>query len=154
MNRVSLFGFLGRDFEMSATSNGKAVARNSLAITKSWTNASGNKEEHTDWIPLVLFDKSAENVNKFFKKGDRFLCEGEINTGTYTDEMGEKKFSFQVIVKKWYFIKNKEGNETIDTSTNPPKVPQIQSQTQTELKENELPSANEVQEIKPTQMPF
>lgn len=154
MNRVSLFGFLGRDFEMSSTSNGKAVARNSLAITKSWTNASGNKEEHTEWIPLVLFDKSAENANKFFKKGDRFLCEGEINTGTYTDDKGEKRFSFQVIVKKWYFVKNKEGNDFVDTSTNPPKVPSIQNQTQTELKENELPNVNEVELKDPNTMPF
>ncbi|WP_273403149.1 single-stranded DNA-binding protein [Campylobacter avium] len=133
MNKVTLFGFLGRDFEISKTNSGKLVAKNSLAITKRWINSNGNKEEHTDWIPITLFDKSAENANAFFKKGDRFLCEGEINTYEYIiEETNEKRYGFSVIVRNFHFTRSK------DESTNASK------DIQTDLKENELPNNEEL----------
>lgn len=134
MNKVTLYGFLGRDFELSKTNSGKTVAKNSLAITKRWINSNNNKEEHTDWIPITLFDKSAENANTFFKKGDRFLCEGEINTYAYTDdETNEKKYGFSVIVRNFHFTKSKDEN----TNNNVKEI-------QTDLKESELPNNEEL----------
>lgn len=139
MNKVTLFGFLGKDFELSETDSGKLIAKNSLAITKRWINASGNKEEHTDWIPITLFDKSAENASKFFKKGDRFLCEGEINTYEYLDEeKNEKRYGFSIIVRNFHFTKSKD--ESVDESTSKDANKEIQ----TDLKENELPNNDEL----------
>ncbi|TQR25583.1 single-stranded DNA-binding protein [Campylobacter sp. MIT 97-5078] len=157
MNKVALFGFLGKDFEMSSTQSGKAVAKGSLAITKRWVNAKGNKEEHTDWIPLTLFDKSAENANKFFKKGDRFLCEGEINTNKYIDEKtGEEKFGFSVIVRNFHFVKNKDENNITQSTNNTPALTDDTASIQTDLKENEMPSSEEVAKfaINKDDMPF
>lgn len=138
MNKITLLGFLGKDFEMKISKKNETIfANNSLAVTKRWTNKNGNIEEHTDWIPIVLLNKSAENAKKFFKKGDRFLCEGELNTSSYIDEeTGKTRYSFSVMVRKFYFISSKK-EEDMNLS---------EEEVQTQLQENEIPSNKELNE--------
>ena len=127
MNLVQLCGNLGKDFEIVNTqkkSNGEAfvVARNSLAITQKIIskNEKGEKVtiEHTDWIPITLFGKNAENASKFFQKGSKFLCEGKITTSAYNDEKGQTKYGWGVEVRKYYFTQPKAN------STQSPEIPQ------------------------------
>lgn len=121
MNLVQLCGNLGKDFEIVNThkkSNGEVlvVAKNSLAITQKIRMTSKNEKgekvitetEHTDWIPITLFGKSAESVSKFFQKGSKFLCEGKITTSTYTDEKRQTKYGWGVEVRKYYFTQQKD----------------------------------------------
>ena len=92
------------------------MAKNSLAITKKWLNENGDRIEHTDWIPITLFGKNAENAEKFFKKGSHFLCEGKITTSSYVDETTKQtKYGWGVEVSKFHFTKAQEKD---NTSTN------------------------------------
>ena len=119
MNIVALSGKLGKDFELAKYQKGNKeffVAKNSLAITKKWLNEYGDRIEHTDWIPITLFGKNAENAEKFFKKGSHFLCEGKITTNSYVDETTKQtKYSWGVEVSKFHFTKAQEKD---NTSTN------------------------------------
>lgn len=119
MNIVALSGKLGKDFELAKYQKDNKeffVAKNSLAITKKWLNENGDRIEHTDWIPITLFGKNAENAEKFFKKGSHFLCEGKITTSSYVDETTKQtKYGWDVEVSKFHFTKAQEKD---NTSTN------------------------------------
>lgn len=119
MNIVALSGKLGKDFELAKYQKSNKeffVAKNSLAITKKWLNENGDRVEHTDWIPITLFGKNAENAEKFFKKGSHFLCEGKITTSSYVDETTKQtKYGWGVEVSKFHFTKAQEKD---NTSTN------------------------------------
>ncbi|AQW80372.1 single-stranded DNA-binding protein [Campylobacter pinnipediorum subsp. pinnipediorum] len=110
MNKVDLCGYLGRDFELRYSNAGNVIASNSLAITKKWTDSNGNRVEHTDWIPIKLFGKTAEVVNQYFKQGSQFLCSGELATDEYIDNNGNTRYIWEVRVKEFYWL-NQKGNK-------------------------------------------
>lgn len=119
MNKVDLCGYLGRDFELRYGNTGNAIASNSLAITKKWTDGNGNKVEHTDWIPIKIFGKTAEVVHQYFKQGSQFLCSGELATDEYVDNKGNARYVWEVRVKEFYWLNKKMGEKDVcDPTTN------------------------------------
>ncbi len=135
MNSAQFVGNLGRDFELQThtkKSNGEAfvVAKNSVAITERrvFIDSQGNKitQEHTDWIPIQIFGRSAEIAEQYFKKGDKFACTGKIRTSTYKDEQGNTRGSWCVEVKSFDFLKPKAENA--DNAANAGVVNQAQAQ--------------------------
>ncbi|MBX1045984.1 single-stranded DNA-binding protein [Campylobacter jejuni] len=128
MNNVNLIGYLGKDFEVGTTNNGRLFAKNSLAITKKWKNEKGNDESHTTWIPIVLFGKSAESASMYIKKGSQFACSGELSSSQYTDEDGNTRVILSVIVSKFYWLGKKDKENIIQT---PPKDPNIEYENTT-----------------------
>lgn len=98
---------------------GNAIASNSLAITKKWTDGNGNKVEHTDWIPIKLFGKTAEVANQYFKQGSQFLCSGELATDEYVDNNKNTRYVWEVRVKEFYWLNKKMGEKDVcDQTTN------------------------------------
>ncbi|MBK3498189.1 single-stranded DNA-binding protein [Campylobacter fetus subsp. venerealis] len=117
MNKVNLCGYLGRDFEMRYANNGNAIATNSLAITKRYKDANGNKVEHTDWIPIKLFGKTAEVANQYFRQGSQFLCSGEITTGSYQDANGKERYVWEVTVREFHWLNQKDEQRDVQNNT-------------------------------------
>lgn len=147
MNQVTLCGNLGRDFELFSTTNGVAYVKNSLAISKRTTRKEGNQtttKDRTDWIPLTIFGKRAEIAHQYFKKGDKFLCNGEIYTSVYSDENGQPKYSWEVLVKNFEFVTSKP-KETQNAQPEPEIVyegtqaPQQQIEEMAQIAENAEP---------------
>lgn len=93
LNRAQLIGHVGQDPEIKTMPNGTKLAKCSLATNKKWTDKAGEKQEKTEWHNLVFWDKKAETVEKFVKKGSRIYVEGEIETQEY-----EGKKYVQIIV--------------------------------------------------------
>lgn len=89
LNKVLLIGHLGRDAEVRYTHNGTAVINFSLATTEKWTNASGQKQERTEWHNVIYFAKS-ENVAQYLTKGKAVYVEGSIQTDEYEKD-GQKR---------------------------------------------------------------
>ena len=102
MNKISLIGRLGRDPEVKQTANGKAVATFTLAVDRRFKNASGQKE--ADWINIVAWDKSAELIGKFVKKGDQIGIVGRLQIRNYDGTDGQKKYVTEVICEEFDFI--------------------------------------------------
>lgn len=151
MNSVKLFGRLTKDFEISEhNKNGEifCVAKNFVAVGRKWINKSGNKEEHTDFIPITLFGKSAQNAGQFFKKGSKFLCEGRINTESWQDDTGETKYSWGVIVSRFYFVDSKAES---GIETNQASIPEPPKDLPNVVSEETIENANESEE---GNMPF
>lgn len=106
MNEVILCGRFTREMELRYTQDGKAVLSNSIAVDKFV-----NGERKADFINVVFFGKSAENIHKFCKKGNRILVRGSINTGSYTNKDNVKVYTFDVIVSSFDFIESAQKSE-------------------------------------------
>lgn len=105
MNIVILTGRLTRDPEMRYSTNDEpmAVARFDLAVDR----PKRQEKQETDFIRCVAFGKSAENIEKYVAKGSKIAVTGRIQTGSYADRDGIKRYTTDVIVQTWEFAQNK-----------------------------------------------
>ncbi len=108
MNKVILMGRMTRDAECRyAQGSTTAVAKFSLAVDRRY-----NKEEQSaDFINCVAFGKTAEFLERYGRKGTKFVVEGRIQTGSYTDKNGNKVYTTDVVVEQIEFAESK-GNGT------------------------------------------
>ena len=105
MNRVILFGRLTKDVDLRTTPSGRSVAMLTLAIDRPMTK-DGSKE--ADFIPVVLWGKTAEAVAKYVHKGQRLLVEGRIQVRSYDGKDGQKRYATEVVADKAEFIDKSE----------------------------------------------
>lgn len=112
MNKVILMGRITRDAEVrySQGENSTAIARFSLAVDRRYQR--NNNEQAVDFINCVAFQKTAEFMEKFGRKGTKFVVEGRIQTGSYTNKDGQKVYTTDVVVENVEFAesKNASGN--------------------------------------------
>ena len=115
MNKVQLVGRLTRDPEIrySQGENATATARFSVAVNRRFKNSEGNYD--ADFINCVAFGKSAEFVEKYFKKGMAIGLTGRIQTGSYTNKDGQKVYTTDVVVEETEFVDSK-GASSADNS--------------------------------------
>ena len=99
VNKVFLLGRLGKDPEMRATAGGMTIANFTLATSDRTKDAQGNWQDHTEWHNLVAFQRTAEIVRDYCKKGSQIFIEGKIQTRSWEDkESGAKKYRTEIIV--------------------------------------------------------
>ena len=104
MNIVNLLGRLTKDIEVKYTANTKmAIANFSLAVNRNYKVKDG--EPNADFVPCMVFSKTAENMAKFFKKGDLVVIRGHITTGSYEKD-GNKVYTTNVTVESFEFVPN------------------------------------------------
>lgn len=97
MNNVQLLGRLVKDVELAQTKTKKVYGRFTLVVPNG---------ENAMFIDCVAFDKLAETIEKYVKKGNRLLVEGSINVSTYVDKDGNNRKSTNVFVNKITFIES------------------------------------------------
>lgn len=111
MNKVILMGRLTRDAEVRYTGvNNNAVANFSLAVDRRFKRE--GDEQTADFINCVAFGKTAEFIEKFGKKGTKFVVEGRIQTGSYTNKEGQKVYTTDVVVEQCEFAESKRDDNT------------------------------------------
>lgn len=108
MNNVSLLGRITSDPELRATSNGTSVTSFNLAIN-GLPNANG--EQRTDFIPITIWKKQAENVCKYVHKGDQLAINGRMQSSNYETKDGEKRTKIEVVASNVIFIGSKKKEE-------------------------------------------
>ena len=107
MNKVILAGRLARDPEVRYTQSGKAVASFALAVNRRFSRNGGDGQQTADFIPCVVFGKSAEFAEKYFRQGLRISVSGRIQTGSYTNKDGIKVYTTEVVVEEQEFAESK-----------------------------------------------
>jgi single-strand DNA-binding protein len=95
-NKVQLIGNLGAAPEVKTISNGRKMARFSMATNESYYNSKGEKVEETQWHLVVAWGKSAEIAEKLLDKGSEVAIEGKLINRSYTDKDGVKKYITEV----------------------------------------------------------
>ena len=109
MNRVNLTGRLTSNPELRVNQNGSNICRFALAVARKYKNAMG--EYDSDFIHCVAFNKTADTVNKYVQKGDLLGVEGRIQTGSYTDQDGSKRYTTDIVVDSIDFLQQKRNNQ-------------------------------------------
>lgn len=111
MNKVILMGRLTRDPEVrySQGENSKAVARYTLAVDRRFKR--DGDDQTADFISCVAFGKSAEFAEKYFRKGIKIAVTGRIQTGSYTNQEGQKVYTTDVIIEEQEFAESKATSE-------------------------------------------
>jgi single-strand DNA-binding protein len=112
VNKVLLLGNVGKDPEIRSTAGGMTVASFSLATADRQKDAQGNWTDKTEWHNLVCFQRTAEVVRDYVKKGTQLFIEGKIQTRSWDDKTsGEKKYKTEILVNELTLLGGKPGGE-------------------------------------------
>lgn len=103
VNKVILVGRLGKDPEIRTTQNGTPVASFSLATSDNWTK-DGQREERTEWHNVVLWSRLAELAGKYLSKGRQVYIEGRIQTRSWDDKEGQKRYTTEIVGQQLQFL--------------------------------------------------
>jgi single-strand DNA-binding protein len=109
INKVILIGNLGRDPELRYTPGGMAVANLNLATSEAWTDKSGEKKERTEWHRVVVWGKQAEIVNNYLSKGRQVYVEGSLQTRSWDDKQGNKRYTTEIRAMRVLMLGRPEG---------------------------------------------
>ena len=133
VNKVFLLGNVGKDPEIRTTAGGMTVASFSLATAERAKDAQGNWADKTEWHNLVAFQRTAEIVRDYCKKGSQVFVEGKIQTRSWDDkESGQKKYRTEILVNELSLLDSKGGgsegssyskSNTTSYATNPTSQP-------------------------------
>lgn len=119
VNKVILVGRLGADPEIKTVGSGQTVARLSLATSENWTGKDGQKQERTEWHRIVVWGRQAENCGKHLSKGRQVYIEGRLQTRSWEDPQGQKKYSTEIVASTVQFLGaggEKSGGGATDSS--------------------------------------
>ncbi|MEJ2552154.1 MAG: single-stranded DNA-binding protein [Anaerolineales bacterium] len=104
LNKVMIIGHLGRDPEMRYTPSGRPVTTFSVATTRSWTSADGERHEETEWFNVVAWGSLAEICNQYLHKGQQVYVEGRLQTRRWEDNEGNKHFTTELVAKEMIML--------------------------------------------------
>ena len=112
LNKVVLAGRLTTDPELKQTPSGGSVVRVNLAINRRRRNSDANEQQQTDFITIVAWRQTAEFISKYFRKGSAMCVTGSIQTSTWTDQQGQKRYSTEVVIDDAMFVdsRNESGD--------------------------------------------
>ena len=118
MNKVFLIGRLTRDPELRYTGSNTAVATFSIAVNRNYSNQQGERE--ADFINIVVWRKQAENVKNYLTQGSQVAIDGRIQTRSYDDNNGQKRYVTEVVADNVEFLgsKNSSNNSNNGSASN------------------------------------
>ena len=100
LNKVILIGRLGRDPEVRYMPNGEAVCNFSVAISESWKDSNGQKQERSEWHNITMYRKLAEIAGKYLTKGSQVYLEGKIQSRKYQGKDGIERTAYEIIANE------------------------------------------------------
>jgi single-strand DNA-binding protein len=120
VNKVILIGNLGRDPELRSTPNGHQVANFPIATTEVWTGRDGQRQERTEWHRIVVWGKQAEICSQYLAKGKQVYVEGTLQTRSWEDKDGNKRYTTEVKGLRVLMLGRPEGGRTGEQPAPPP----------------------------------
>ena len=113
INKVILIGNLGGDPEVRYTPSGVAVAQFNIATSEEWKDKdSGEKRERTEWHRIVAWRRLGEICGEYLSKGQQVYVEGRIQTNTWEDKEGNKRYTTEIIANTVQFLGRRESSES------------------------------------------
>ncbi len=113
VNKVILVGNVGKDPEIKFAANGNAIASFSLATTDRTKDQGGNWTDRTEWHNLVAFQRTAEIIRDYVKKGSKLYIEGRIQTRSWEDkETKEKRYRTEIVINDLVLLSGRGDGES------------------------------------------
>ena len=104
VNKVIILGNLGADPELRYTNSGTAVANFRIATNDRWTDKSGESQERVEWHSIVAWAKLGEICGKYLKKGRPVYIEGRLQTRSWEDQSGNKRYTTEIIAQNMQML--------------------------------------------------
>lgn len=120
MNKAILIGRVVKDPELRTTPNNRSVCQFTIAVNRTYTNEEGKRE--ADFINCVVWDKQAENLAMYQKKGNQIAVEGRIQTRNYDDKDGKKVYVTEVLANNISYLDTKKDDSNLNNLEEPPVV--------------------------------
>jgi single-strand DNA-binding protein len=112
VNKVILIGNLGAEPEVRTTPQGATVANLRLAVSETWKDQAGQRQEKTEWVNLVLWRQQADIAQRFLHKGSKIYVEGKLSTRSWDDKAtGQKRYATDVVVDTFTMLDGRPGGE-------------------------------------------
>jgi single-strand DNA-binding protein len=109
LNRVTLIGHLGADPEVKPAGETTATKFN-LAVADRWKDKNDEKQEHTNWVPITVWNGRGENLPQYIRKGSCVLVEGSLRVTSY-GEGADRKFYTEVVASNVVFLDKKDAKK-------------------------------------------
>ena len=104
LNKVQIIGHLGKDPEMRYTPSGKPVTTFSVAVSRSWNSADGERHNETEWFNVVAWGNLAEICKQYLVKGQQVYIEGRLQTRRWDDKEGQKHTSVEIVANEMMML--------------------------------------------------
>jgi single-strand DNA-binding protein len=115
VNKVIVVGRLGADPEVRTVGASGTVTRLSVATSENWVDKEGHKQERTEWHRIVVWGRLAEICGKHLSKGRQVYVEGRLQTRSWDDQQGQKRYSTEIVANTVQFLGG--ANERSENST-------------------------------------
>ena len=123
VNKAILIGNLGKDPELRYTGSGTAVCNFSIATTEKWRDQQSNEmKERTEWHNIVLWGRQGENAKEYLQKGSPVYIEGRIQTRSYDDKEGNKRWITEIVGQRMQFLGRRGETQRDEDQAPPPDV--------------------------------
>jgi single-strand DNA-binding protein len=109
INKVMLVGNVGDDPRFNQIGQDNMVANFSLATNDHYTDKEGKEVKKTEWHKVVVWNKRAEVVKKYIKKGDPLYVEGKLQTSAWEDKEGIKRYTTEIVCDNFLFLSSKNS---------------------------------------------
>ena len=104
LNKVQIIGHLGTDTEMRYTPSGKPVTTFSVAVSRSWNSADGERHNETEWFNVVAWGNLAEICKQYLLTGQQVYIEGRLQTRRWDDKEGVKHTSVEIVASEMMML--------------------------------------------------
>ena len=129
VNKAVILGNVGDDPSIRYMPNGKAVANFTVATSESWKDQQGQKQERTEWHRCTAYDKLAEIIGEYVKKGSKLYLEGKLQTRKWQDQQGQDRYTTEIIVSEMQMLDGKpQGGQQAQGQQHAPQGQQQQRQ--------------------------
>jgi single-strand DNA-binding protein len=112
--KAIIIGNLGRDPEMRYTPSGKPVTSFSVACSRTYTTAEGERREETEWFRINAWGKLAETCSQYLRKGSKVYVEGRLRTRTWEGQDGQKRTDIEIVANEMQMLDTKGRGESGD----------------------------------------
>ncbi len=109
LNKATLIGNLGGDPEVRYTQSGTAVANFTIATSERWKDKDGQQQEQTEWHRIVAFARLGEICGEYLSKGSKVYIEGRIQTRSWEDKDGNKRYTTEIVAREMKMLDSKPG---------------------------------------------
>ena len=110
LNKVMIIGHLGRDPEMRYTPSGRPVTTFTVAVSRAWNTADGERRTETEWFNIVAWGNLAEICKQYLYKGQQVYIDGRLQTRRWEDKEGQKHTSVEVVANEMMMLGDRREN--------------------------------------------
>jgi single-strand DNA-binding protein len=133
LNKVMIVGHLGKDPEMRYTPSGRPVTTFTVAVSRTWNSADGERHSETEWFNVVVWGNLAEICKQYLVKGQQVYIEGRLQTRRWDDKEGQKHTSVEIVASEMMMLGDRHNSTNNHPQTSSDALPEMDAPAEDEF---------------------